>query len=58
MLNDLNPEIAAKRKQDEELKTMKEQMTSMMRSMNMLAEQNRQLMEQLGISETPSKNKN
>lgn len=57
MLNDLNPEIAAKRKQDEELKTMKEQMTSMMRSMNMLAEQNRQLMEQLGISETSGKNK-
>lgn len=57
MLNIINPEIAAKQQQDAELKTMKEQMTAMMNSMNMLAEQNRQLMEQLGISETSTKTK-
>lgn len=56
MLNDLNPEIAAKRKQDEEIRSMKEQMNTIVKSMNMLAEQNRQLMEQLGVSDT-SKNK-
>ena len=55
MLNDLNPEIAAKRKQDEEIRGMKEQMNTIVKSMNMLAEQNRQLMEQLGVSDTPQK---
>lgn len=55
MLNDLNPEIAAKRKQDEEIRSMKEQMNTIVKSMNMLAEQNRQLMEQLGVSDTPQK---
>lgn len=57
MLNIINPEIAAKQQQDAELKTMKEQMTAMMNSMNILAEQNWQLMEQLGISETSTKTK-
>ena len=45
MLNDLNPEIAAKRRQDEEMKTLKEQMADLM-------EMNRQLMAKLTSSET------
>ena len=49
MLNTLNPEIAAKRQQDEEIKSMKEQISFMAKNM-------RQLMEQLGVSETSSKN--
>lgn len=56
MLNSLNPELAAKRQQDEEMKGMKEQMAAMMKSMSLLAEQNKQLMEQFGISETKIKN--
>lgn len=52
ILNDLNPELAAKRRHDEEMKDMRTQMDAMMKSMNLLAEQNKQLMEQFGISET------
>ena len=48
MLNALNPEIAAKRQQDEEIKSMKEQIGLMAKNM-------RQLMEQLGVTEAPQK---
>lgn len=48
MINTLNPEIAAKRQQDEEIKSMKEQISFMAKNM-------RQLMEQLGVSEASSK---
>ena len=57
MLNTLNPELAAKQQQDAEMKSMREQMNAVMKSVNTLAEQNRQLMEQLGINETSSKNR-
>ena len=49
MINALNPEIAAKRQQDEEIKSMKEQISFMAKNM-------RQLMEQLGVPETSPKN--
>lgn len=58
MLNTLNPEIAAKQQQEQEIASMKEQIASMTQNMNNLMEMNRQLMEQLGLSsETSSKMK-
>lgn len=52
MLNSLNPDLAEKRKHEEEMNGMKEKMDEMMRRMSVLSEQNKQLMEQFGISET------
>lgn len=52
MLNTLNPELAAKQQQDEEMKGMKEQMAAMLSTINRLADQNKQIMDQFGISET------
>ena len=55
MLNILNPEIAERQRKEEELKSLKEQMGDMMRNMSTIAEQNRRLMELLGVTETPQK---
>lgn len=52
MLNELNPEIAEKQRQEQEISTLKGQMQKMSESMNSLMEMNRKLMEQLGVTET------
>lgn len=56
MLTDLNPEVADKQKQEQEISTLKGQMQEMSQNMAALMEMNKRLMEQLGVSET-SKNK-
>ena len=56
MLSELNPEVAEKQKQEQEIYTLKGQMQQMSANMNQLMEMNKKLMEQLGISET-AKNK-
>ena len=56
MLSELNPEVAEKQKQEQEISTLKGQMQQMSANMNQLMEMNKKLMEQLGISET-AKNK-
>ena len=55
MLNLLNPEYAAKQQQDKEISDLKSQLTEMGRNVNNLMEMNRQLMEQLGLTGTTSK---
>lgn len=56
MLTELNPEVAEKQKQEQEISTLKGQMQEMSHNMAALMEMNKRLMEQLGVSETP-KNK-
>lgn len=56
ILSELNPEVAEKQKQEQEIYTLKGQMQQMSANMNQLMEMNKKLMEQLGISET-AKNK-
>lgn len=56
MLTDLNPEVAEKQKQEQEISTLKGQMQEMSQNMAALMAMNKRLMEQLGVSETP-KNK-
>ena len=56
MLSELNPEVAEKQKQEQEIYTLKGQMQQMSANMNQLMEMNKKLMEQLGIPET-AKNK-
>ena len=53
---DLNPEIAEKQRQEQEISTLKGQMQEMSHNMAALMEMNKRLMEQLGVSET-AKNK-
>lgn len=48
----MNPEEAAKKQQEEEISNLKSQMQQMSMNMNQLIEMNKQLMEQLGVSET------
>ena len=55
MLNLLNPEYAAKQQQDKEISDLKSQLTEMGKNVNNLMEMNRQLMEQLGLTGTTSK---
>lgn len=57
MLRTLNPEFAAKQAQDKEIADLKGQMSEMSRSMNALMEMNKQLMQQLGVAETPKSKK-
>lgn len=52
MLSDLNPEVAEKQRQEQEISTLKGQMQRMSENMNSLMEMNRKLMEQLGVTET------
>lgn len=52
MLSELNPEVAEKQKQEQEISTLKGQMQQMSANMNQLMEMNKKLMEQLGVSET------
>lgn len=51
MLSELNPEVAEKQKQEQEISTLKGQMQQMSANMNQLMEMNKKLMEQLGVSE-------
>ena len=51
MLTELNPEVAEKQKQEQEISTLKGQMQQMSANMNQLMEMNKKLMEQLGVSE-------
>ena len=51
MLSELNPEVAEKQKQEQEIFTLKGQMQQMSANMNQLMEMNKKLMEQLGVSE-------
>ena len=56
MLNQLNPEFAEKRRQEEEIANLKGQMSEMSKNMSDLMALNRQLMEQLGLGSETSKN--
>ena len=56
ILTVLNPEFAEKQRQEQEIATLKGQMSEMSRSMADLMAMNKKLMEQLSVSET-SKNK-
>lgn len=56
ILTILNPEFAEKQRQEQEISTLKGQMSEMSRSMADLMAMNKKLMEQLSVSET-SKNK-
>lgn len=49
MLSELNPEVADKQRQEQEISTLKGQMQRMSENMNSLMEMNRKLMEQLGV---------
>lgn len=51
MLSELNPEVAEKQKQEQEISTLKGQIQQMSVNMNQLMEMNKKLMEQLGVSE-------
>ena len=56
MLSALNPEVAAKQQQEQEISSLKKQLAAVSENMNSLMEMNRQLMEQLGLtSETKTK---
>ena len=52
MLTELNPEVAEKQKQEQEISTLKGQMQEMSQNMAALMEMNKRLMDQLGVSET------
>ena len=56
ILTALNPEFAEKQRQEQEIATLKGQMSEMSRNMADLMAMNKKLMEQFGVSET-SKNK-
>lgn len=56
ILTDLNPEFAEKQRQEQEIATLKGQMSEMSRNMADLMAMNKKLMEQFGGSET-NKNK-
>ena len=51
MLSELNPEVAEKQRQEQEISTLKGQMQRMSENMNSLMEMNRKLMEKLGVTE-------
>lgn len=57
MLNFLNPEIAEKQKQEQEISSLRGQIEAMGRDMASIMEMNKQLMEKLQFSETPKTNK-
>ena len=57
MIQTLNPEIAAKKQQQDEIDMLKSQMSEMGKNMQSLMAMNKQLMEQLGCAETPKKQK-
>lgn len=57
MLTLLNPEVAEKQRQDKEISDLRGKMQEMSQSMASLMEMNKQLMAQLGVSETPKTNK-
>lgn len=50
MLNILNPEVAEKQKQEQEIKDLRTQIQDMSRNMSSLMEWNKKLMEQLGVN--------
>ena len=52
MLSELNPEVAEKQRQEQEISTLKGQMQRMSENMNSLMEMNRKLMDQIGVTET------
>lgn len=52
MLSELNPEVAEKQRQEQEISTLKGQMQEMSQNMAALMEMNKRLMEQLGVSDT------
>lgn len=56
MLTLLNPEFAEKQRQEQEIASLKGQMSEMSKNMADLMELNKRLMEQIGVTET-SKNK-
>ena len=56
ILTDLNPEFAEKQRHEQEIATLKGQMSEMSRNMADLMAMNKKLMEQFGGSET-NKNK-
>lgn len=55
ILTILNPEFAEKQRQEQEIATLKGQMSEMSRSMADLMSMNKKLMEQLGVAETKNK---
>lgn len=55
ILTVLNPEFAEKQRQEQEIATLKGQMSEMSRSMADLMAMNKKLMEQLGVAETKNK---
>ena len=55
ILTILNPEFAEKQRQEQEIATLKGQMSEMSRSMADLMAMNKKLMEQLGVAETKNK---
>ena len=55
ILTVLNPEFAEKQRQEQEIVTLKGQMSEMSRSMADLMAMNKKLMEQLGVAETKNK---
>ncbi|WP_018667541.1 hypothetical protein [Bacteroides gallinarum] len=57
MLTILNPELAAKQRQEQEIASLKGQVSEMNKNMADLMELNKRLMEQLGVTETSNKTK-
>lgn len=57
ILTALNPEFAEKQRQEQEIATLKGQMSEMSRNMADLMAMNKKLMEQFGVSETPKNKK-
>ena len=55
MLTMINPEFAEKQRQEQEINTLKAQMSDMSKNMSELMELNKQLMQQLGVKETTKK---
>ena len=55
MLTLLNPEFAEKQRQEQEIASLKGQMSEMSKNMADLMELNKRLMEQLGVAETSNK---
>ena len=57
MLTILNPEFAEKQRQEQEIASLKGQMSEMSKNMADLMEMNKRLMEQLGTKETSKNSK-
>lgn len=57
MLTVLNPEFAEKQRQEQEIASLKGQMSEMSKNMADLMEMNKRLMEQLGTKETSKNSK-